>query len=54
MCVARFSPAQFLTGFEDGSVVLMDVRVPDKELASLKLFTEPGTATIATGRNQVQ
>lgn len=31
-----------LAGFEDGSVVLWDMRHTGKEVASVKLFSEPG------------
>ena len=35
-----------LGGFEDGSILVWDVRKTDRELAAIKLFTEPGKSTI--------
>ena len=48
MCAAmHMDPASCMVyvfgGFEDGSVVLWDGRFSHKELASIKLFPEPGT-----------
>ena len=46
MCVRWYvSPDRvvyLLAGFEDGSVVLWDCRNNTSELATLKLFSEPG------------
>ncbi len=50
MCVKLFyspvsSVVYVLGGFEDGSVVMWDYRNKSEELASLKLFSEPGRMT---------
>ena len=47
MCVRSIintstNTVQVLAGCEDGSLVVWDVRMPDKELSSLKMFSEPG------------
>lgn len=47
MCVSSIintstNTVQVLAGCEDGSLVVWDVRMPDKELSSLKMFSEPG------------
>ena len=46
MCVKLWCSSSgvvhLLGGFEDGSVVLWDCRNISTELASLKLFSEPG------------
>ena len=47
MCVKSLSDVSsgvsyLLGGFEDGTVVLWDLRVPRTELHSCELFTEPG------------
>ena len=51
MCVrsivnASTNTAQVLAGCEDGSLVVWDTRMPDKELSSLKMFSEPGRSYI--------
>ncbi len=47
MCVCMYNEEStgvmyVFGGFEDGSIVLWDTRQCQKELASIKLFLEPG------------
>lgn len=42
MCLRNGRDELILGGCEDGSVVLWDIRRPDKELNAIKLFTETG------------
>ena len=38
-----------LAGFDDGGLLLWDIRRPSTELASLKLFAEPGEIVLGSG-----
>lgn len=51
MCVCMYMGAALdvvygIGGFEDGSIVIWDSRQPHKELASIKLFPEPGMLSV--------